>query len=318
MDTTSDIPKTSSPNTEPHHDRVVMPSYLSDTNRQELVAAGIKMNDLSRCWSAHFNKRATKGKCKACGLAVRIPSYLIKIMRLRYHKDPDRPHAMFIYVNSVEEMEKINPQRVQKRTTLRNHRRHIDEEDDDYEEMRNEPVTSCKAQATVSDDVDLILQMEVLGSSWEESQSAKRASMLIPVCFECYLAAKAVTDPMGYRITSFRSIPDLDTKLQSMAHGNYDDLSPVNKGIVTLDQLRQRLAWCTLPGSRHCIHVTDKGVGGYKVCAKRRDPIIKAHLHDGKPTYNDYCCLAHRSTDREATIQPPVEYIGMFAYLDMY
>lgn len=316
MDTSSDIlgsnndgataAAPSSSHTVIMHDRSNLAAYLSDDNHRELVACGFKGHDIAKCWATYFSKRAIKGKCQACGMAVRIPMYLAKILKVRYHKDPDRPHAIFIYSQTVVDMEKINPQRVH----TRSRRRHPEEEEEDARQM---PSQSCKLAAMMSSDANLELQMEALGAEWEKAQSIKRASMLIPVCFECYLGAKSVTDPLGYRITSVYNIPNLETKRRSPAHGQFDKLDKVNQNMVLLDQLRQRVAWCSLPGSRHCIHVSDNGVGGFKVCAKRRPPIYRDHLHEGRPTYNDYCCLEHRSGPESSAILPPVEYIGLFA-----
>lgn len=295
--------------------RVQLPSYLSEDNRRELIACGFKAGDLAKCWSAHFNKMAIKGKCAACGQPVRVPPYVANILRHRNQKDKDRPHAMFVYKETVEAMEAVNPQLPQKPHYCR------PEEDDDY--CPDGPRRQCKVAATIptADDADLVLLMEALGSSWEDASAAKRATALVPVCFECYLGAKAVTDPLGYRVTSIQSVPDLADKLRSPAHKPHDQQTEMAKGMIHMDQLRQRLAWCTLPGSRHCIHVTNNGKAGFKVCAKRRPPMYRDQLPDGyNPTYNDYCCMEHRHElgAENACVLPPPQYIGMFRKWAIY
>lgn len=293
--------------------RLPMEQYLSETNRYELIACGFKGVDIAKCWAAYFNKRATKGKCQACGLAIRIPPYLNKILGMKYHKDKDKPHAMFVYCKTVEEMEKINPQRA-----IISKPRYRPEEHEDYDARNPGPSKSCKSAYVVDGAIDLSLQMEVLGGSIDDARSAKCAALLIPICFECYLGAKKVTDEKGYRLTSVCSVPNLDDKLHNKSHLKHDELSMLEQRMINLDQLKQRLAWCTLPGSRHCIHVNDNGKAGFKVCAKRRPPIIQQCLAYGLPTYNDYCCLEHRTTNNDAPIMPPPQYIGMFRHYAMF
>lgn len=297
------------------HSRVKLANYMSQDNYQELRSIGFSAKDIGKCWTAYFSRRATRGKCQVCGIMMRVPPHLAKVrIGDRYHKDLDRPHAMFVYSQSVEDMESINPQRVH------HQRRRVEEDDIDMD--RNGPSRGCKAAAVLSEDVNLSIAMDMLGTETYDatSISKKKAQQLIPVCFECYLEAKKVTEPLGYRVTSVHSIPEsyLVAKKASLSHLEYDSLSDENKKVVTMEFIRHRLAWCTLPGSRNCVHVKGDDSGGYKICAKRRPPIYRDTLYNGKSTFNDYCCLAHRTGPESSKILPPMEYIGKYSRQEVF
>jgi hypothetical protein len=292
-----------------------LPEYLSEDNKHELASLNFSTKDIWNCWLANPNMDKIKGKCSACGIDMRIPPYLAKFSRhCNYQKDPDKPHAMFIYAGSLADMESINPQHTH--VTVEKNRRPEEIDDlDDYD--RDGPTRQCKRVA-VAPEIDLIKAMEMLETTIEKARSKKRAELLAPVCFECYLGAKEVVKAGGYRLPAIENIPDLEEKKKSKHHCKFGDLSGVDQGIIILERLHQRLAWCTLPGSRHCIHVKKIGVdgkGGYKVCGKRRG-IIKPATMKGELMINDYYCLEHR--DAHSDIKPAAKYFGMFSYLDIF
>lgn len=297
------------------HDRQVLPDYLSEDNRRELVSLNFNTKDMWNCWLSNPNTDKIKGKCTGCGIDVRIPPYLARFnKKCNYQKDQDKPHAMFMYVGSLDEMEAINPQHTH--IAINNYNcEDANDELDDYD--RDGPTRQSKRAAVVPD-IDLVKAMEMLETTIEKAASKKRAKLLVPVCFECYLAAKEEVKSRGYRLPSIENIPDLETKQKSKHHYKFNDLSGMDQGIIILERLHQRLAWCTLPGSRHCIHVRKVGVdgkGGYKVCGKRRG-IIKPDTMKGQLMINDYYCLEHK--DAHSDIRPASKYFGMFSHLSIF
>lgn len=296
-----------------HHDRISLPSYLSEENKKEMISLGFKVGDIKTCWLQHFKAKAVKGKCMACGLVIRVPPYLAKIIGQKYSKDPDRPHAMFVYSQPLEDMEIVNPQKREIR-----HRRHNDEES-----SRDDVPDKVEVLMDGGNDMySLTERMADLGRSWSDAFSVTRARCLAPVCFECYLGAKKVAQSLGFHFPSFHNVPGLVEKKKSLAHMQMPQ--PQVKEEILRAQMLQRLAWCTLPGSRHCIYVMDNGYSrngmhrGFKVCAKRRPVIIREHLEGRIPSVNDYCCMEHRSEHNTTAIMPPEEYIGMYAHRSMY
>lgn len=301
-------------------DRQMLPLYLSEDNRRLLVSLNFNTKDIWHCWKSNPGTSKIKGKCNACGMETRIPPYLVRFdKKFNYQKDPDRPHAMFIYAKTIQEMEKINPQKIRHHSIAKSNSMDNDIDMNSNEDMNSyEDGQQSAKRAAVMPEVDLVKAMEMLETTIEKARSKKRAELLIPVCFECYLGAKTEVEEEGYRLPSIYNVPDLEKKKKSNHHRKMCDLSGVEQGIIILERLHNRLGWCTLPGSRHCINVKklgNDGKGGYKVCGKRRCP-IKPDSMKGCLMKNDYYCLAHK--DGHTDVEPPNKYYGMFSHLDVF
>jgi len=310
----------------PSH-REVLPSYLSEDNRRVLLSLNFNTKDIWHCWKSHPETAKIKGKCTACGMETRIPPYLIKFNKqCNYQKDPDKPHAMFIYAKTLAEMEEINPQKIQYTTTNQkttittvnmedgsNNIGDMDTMEDTYDDGQQ----SAKRVARMPE-VDLIRAMEMLETTIEKAKSRERGKLLVPVCFECYLRAIEEVERDGYRMPSIYNVPELEEKKKSIHHSKISELSGVELGIIILERLHNRLGWCTLSGSRHCINVKKvgkDGKGGYKVCGKRRCA-IRPETMKGELMRNDYYCLEHR--DGHTDVEPPSKYYGMFRNLPAF